>query len=122
MKNWLSALFGSCARAIETVPRTCFVVRELGLQLVARAAGAGAGRVAGLRHEPVDDAMERHPVIKAAPRQRLDLRDMVRREVGPHRDDDTASRDIDIQRVFQISRHGRASRCNNRKSEQQPAQ
>src|SRR3954449_9074858 len=31
---------------------------ELGLQLLAGAAGAGALRTSGLRHEPVDDAVE----------------------------------------------------------------
>src|SRR5215204_2926751 len=47
------------------------LVREFGLQLGAGAAGAGAGRVAGLRHETVDDAVERHAVVEAAPGQRL---------------------------------------------------
>src|SRR6266478_5589569 len=35
---------------------------ELGLQLLAGAAGAGALRTAGLRHETVDDAMEHDAV------------------------------------------------------------
>ena len=52
------------------------LARELGLELVARAAGAVAVRVAGLRHEAVDHAMEDDPVIEALARQRLDLRDM----------------------------------------------
>ena len=59
---------------------------ELGLQLLARAAGAGAGRVAGLRHEAVDDAVEDDAVIEALARQLLDPRDMVGREVGPELD------------------------------------
>ena len=34
MKNWLSALFGSWARAIETVPRTCFSFENSALSLL----------------------------------------------------------------------------------------
>ena len=60
------------------------LVGELGRQVgQVRAASAGAGRIAGLRHEAVDDAMEHDAVIKALLRQRLDLRDVLGREVGP---------------------------------------
>ena len=41
------------------------VARELTLDAVARAAHAGAGRVAALDHEAGDDAVEDHAVIKA---------------------------------------------------------
>ncbi len=33
MKNWLSALFGSEARAIDTIPRTCFSLENSALSL-----------------------------------------------------------------------------------------
>ena len=109
MKNWLSALFGSEARAIETTPRTCFSFGELGLELVARAAGAVALRVAGLRHEAVDHAMEDDAVIKALAHQRLDLRHRGRRQIGPHFDDDAAGRHVHVEGVFQICGHRLAS-------------
>src|SRR5581483_6609570 len=53
------------------------LVVELGLELLAGAAGAGAMRAAGLRHEAVDDAVEHDAVIKALAHQLLDPRDMV---------------------------------------------
>src|SRR5262245_58262339 len=37
---------------------------ELGLELLARAAGAGTVRAAGLRHEAVDDAVEHDAVVE----------------------------------------------------------
>ncbi len=109
MKNWLSALFGSEARAIETVPRTCFALENSALQLVAGAARAGAGRVAGLRHEAVDHAVEHDAVVKPAPHQRLDLGAGVGRQIGPHLDDHPPERHVHVKRVFRVSRHRRAS-------------
>ena len=41
-----------------------------------------AGRIARLRHEARNDAMEHHAVIESFARQLLDARDMVRRHVG----------------------------------------
>src|SRR5207342_453495 len=38
---------------------------ELGFELLARAAGPGAMRATGLRHEAVDHAMKNDPVVKA---------------------------------------------------------
>src|SRR5260221_14268792 len=38
---------------------------DLGLQLLARTAGAGAMRAAGLRHKALDDAMEHDAVVEA---------------------------------------------------------
>src|SRR6202043_3282706 len=46
---------------------------EFGLELVAGAAGASTGRITCLRHEAVDNAVERHAVIKAAADEGLDL-------------------------------------------------
>src|SRR5689334_4670804 len=49
-----------------------------------RAAGAVEFfTVAGLRHEAVDDAVERHVVVEAVARELLDARGMPGREVGP---------------------------------------
>ena len=59
---------------------------ELGLQLLAGAAGAGAVRAAGLRHEAVDDAVEDDAVVEALAHQFLDARDVAGREVGTHLD------------------------------------
>src|SRR3954464_2251542 len=44
---------------------------ELGLELLAGTAGAGALRTSGLRHEAVDDAMEHDAVVKAFAHQFL---------------------------------------------------
>src|SRR6185312_16430205 len=63
---------------------------ELGLELAAGAAGAVAARIAGLRHEAVDDAVKDDAVIETLARQLLDARDMVGREIGSELDDDAA--------------------------------
>ena len=65
MKNWLPAELGSFVRAMESTPRSCLRVVEFGLELVARAAGAGAGGVAALDHEAGDHAVEDHAVVEA---------------------------------------------------------
>ena len=64
---------------------------ELGRQVwIARAAGAGALRAAGLRHEAVDHAVEHDAVVEAFVDERLDALDVLRREVGPQLDHDVA--------------------------------
>ena len=55
------------------------VVVELVLELVARAAGAGAGRVAALDHEVLDDPVEDHAVVEALAGELLEVRDGLRR-------------------------------------------
>ncbi len=50
------------------------------------AAHAGAGRIAALRHEAVDHAVEHHAVIEAFARQFLDAGDMARRLAGQQLD------------------------------------
>ena len=60
-------------------------VAELG------AAHAGPGRVAALRHEAGNHAVEGDAVVKAALGQRRDALDMVGRQVGPQLDDDVAA-------------------------------
>src|SRR3954447_7855304 len=76
---------------------------ELGLELLAGAAGAGALRASGLRHEPVDHAMEHDAVVKALPHQFLDPRDMARRKIGPHLDGDGAFGGFEDQSVVVVS-------------------
>src|SRR3954447_20234718 len=73
---------------------------ELRLELLAGAAGAGAMRAAGLRHEAIDHAVEHDAVVEALTNQLLDARDMARREVGPHLDGDGALRSLEDQGVF----------------------
>ena len=68
-----------------------------------RAAGAVAVRaVAGLRHETVDDAIERHVVVKAFARQLLQPLGVARRDVGAQFYDDLAGRSFEDQRVFRV--------------------
>ena len=62
---------------------------------------------AGLRHEAVDDAMERHDVVKTLAGQLLQALDVVGREIGAQRDDDHAGGGLEDQGVF-------ADRCRRR--------
>ena len=55
--------------------------------------------VAGLRHEAVDHAVERHVVVIALARQLLDPLGMLGREVGAQLDDDAALGGVDDDRV-----------------------
>ena len=65
---------------------------ELGLEVgLVGAAHAAAGRIAALRHEAGDDAVEDDPVVKAFVGQLPDPRDMLRREIGAQPDDDVAA-------------------------------
>jgi len=84
---------------------------ELGRDLLARAAGAGAGGIARLGHEAVDDAVEDHAVVEALPSQFLDLRHVLGRDVGTHLDDHAAFRHVHVEGVLQISgAHARSSK------------
>jgi hypothetical protein len=65
------------------------LLRQVG-QLAA--AHAGAGRIAALRHEAGDDAVEHDPVVKALAGQLGDALDVQRRQVGAQADDDIAGR------------------------------
>lgn len=65
---------------------------ELGGQVrLVGAAGAGAGGVAALRHEAVDNAVEDDAVVEAFARQLTDARDMLGREVRAQADDHVAA-------------------------------
>ena len=75
---------------MPTVPRSNGTVGKFGLQVrIRRAAGAVAVlAVAGLRHEAVDDAMERHVVIKSLARQLFESLGVSGRNVGVELDED----------------------------------
>ena len=66
---------------------------EFGLEvgLVGMAAHAGAGRIAALRHEAGNDAMEHHAIVKALLRIFDDAGDMAGRKVWTQLDDDIAA-------------------------------
>ena len=61
---------------------------ELGRQIrLVGTAGAGAGRVAALRHESGDHAMKHHAIVKAILGQFGDALDMLWRQIGAQLDD-----------------------------------
>jgi hypothetical protein len=65
---------------------------ELGHQIgLVAATHAGARRIAALRHEAGDHAVEHHPIIEPFLRQLGDPRDMAGREIGPQLDDHVAA-------------------------------
>ena len=103
MKNCELAEFGSLARAMPSVPRLNGVGRKLGLQIgKIGTARPGAGRIAGLGHEAGNDAMEDDAVVELALHQRLDLRDVLGRQIGPEADDDLAVLGGQDQRVLLV--------------------
>ena len=55
---------------------------HLVFEAVARPSGARPGRVAALRHEPLDDTVERDAVVEAAPRQGTEAVDGPRGLLG----------------------------------------
>ena len=68
------------------------LAREFGLEVgKVRAVIAGPGRIAALRHEARDHAVENDAVVKAAVGKLGDARDVARREVGAKLDDDVAA-------------------------------
>src|SRR6185437_8640120 len=70
-----------------------------------RAAGTGAGRIAGLGHEAGDDAMEHDPVIEALACQFLDPLDVIGRQIGTKRDHDRSTLEFQDQGIFGITCH-----------------
>src|SRR6202051_3978248 len=79
------------------------LVVEFGLELLAGAAGAGALRTAGLRHETVDHAMEHDAVVKPLAHQLLDPGNVAGGKVGPHLDGDRPLRGFQDQSIFGVS-------------------
>ena len=77
---------------------------ELGHDVaLARAAGAGAGGIAGLGHEARDDAVEDDAVVEPSLGQLLDPGDVLGRHVGQELDQHAAARgQLDDERVVGI--------------------
>ena len=94
-------------RAIEAMPRTCGSRLNSAARFgLGRAAHAGAGRVAALGHEAVDDAVEDDVVVKAFLGQLADPRDMAGREIGAQADDDVAAAvEVEDQGVELVAIH-----------------
>src|SRR5206468_4278317 len=78
---------------------------ELGLELLAGAAGASAVRATGLRHEAVDDAVEYDAVVEAFAHQLLDARDMAGRKLRSHLNDHPALGGFEDHGVLRVG-HG----------------
>jgi hypothetical protein len=76
---------------------------ELSLEFLARAAGTGALRASGLRHETLDHAMEHDAIVKPLAHQFLDTSDMARRQIGAHFDGDGTLGGFKNQSIFCIS-------------------
>src|SRR5258708_4624275 len=76
---------------------------ELGLQLLAGAAGAGALRTPGLRHKAFDHAVKHDAVVKSFAHQLLDPCDVTGRKIGPHFDSDRSLRGFQDQSIFGVS-------------------
>src|SRR5690606_31163052 len=80
-------------------------IGEFGRQIrIFRAAGAIAPRIARLRHEAVDDAMEFQAVVEAFPHELLHPLDMLRRDFRQERYRDLAGLELEDERVLWISR------------------
>src|SRR3546814_3523120 len=78
ISDWSSDVCSSDLRAAQVRGRV-----EFGLEVgKLRPALPRRGRIAGLRHETVDHAVELDPVVKVRARELLDALDMVRRYVG----------------------------------------
>src|SRR4026209_1819610 len=73
------------------------------------AAHPAPGRIAALRHEAFDDAVERHAVIEALARQFLDPRHMIGREIGAQLYHHPALGKVHIDGVLGIAGHYFAS-------------
>ena len=89
MKNCELAEFGAVGARHGADAAHMGLGVELGLQVrQVGAAGAGAVRAAGLRHEALDHAVEGNAVIKALAGQSLDALHMAGSEIGTEFDDD----------------------------------
>src|SRR6185437_13460056 len=73
---------------------------ELGLEVwIFRAAGAGAVRASGLRHETFDHPMENDTVVEFFADELLDVRDVAWCQIRPHLDDDGSLRGFERERI-----------------------
>src|SRR5208282_3991689 len=84
-------------------------VGKFGVEVrIFRAAGAVAVLpIAGLRHETIDDAVERHVVIEAVARELRHALGVMRRNVVAKLDDDPALGRIENQRALWIETGGK---------------
>src|SRR3984957_983203 len=76
---------------------------EFRFQFLAGAAGAGALRTSGLRHEAFDHAVKHDAVVKPLAHQFLDPRDVAGRKVGAHFDGDRSLGGFEDQSIFGVS-------------------
>ena len=74
--------------------------------------------VAGLRHEAVHHAVERHVVVVALARQLLDALGMLGREVGAQLDDDAALGGVDHDRIRLVEIGGQRLRDRGSRADQ----
>ena len=83
MKNCEPLVFGAGVGHRE---HAGLVVAQLGMELVgetvARTAGAGAGRIAALRHEVLDHPVEDRAIVKSLAGQEDEIVDRARRLIG----------------------------------------
>src|SRR5580693_8753658 len=87
MKNCELAESGLAARAIDTVPRTCGSALNSALRSgYFDPPRPGSLGTTGLRHEPVDHAVEDDAVVESFGDQALDVRDMAWRKRRVHFD------------------------------------
>ena len=94
------------------MPRLNGTLENSGLQVrVFRSAGAvEILAVAGLRHEAVHHAVERHVVVIAVARELLDALGMLGREIGAQLDDDAALGGVDHDRILLVETGGKRLR------------
>ena len=83
---------------------------EFRVQLFAGTTGPGARRVAGLGHEPVDDAVEHDTVVESFAGQLLDPRDVVGRQIRQQFDDDATVLQFEIDHIFLFTRSAGTAR------------
>ena len=121
MKNCeLAELALSPLRAMPTMPRLNGTLENSCLQVrIFRSAGAvEILAVAGLRHEAVHHAMERHVVVKAFARELLDALGVLGREIGAQLDDDAALGGVDDDRILLVEIGGQRLRDGGSRAEQ----
>src|SRR6476646_1052173 len=75
---------------------------EFGLELRTRPAGASALRASRLRHETVNHAVEHNAIVEPVLDELLDARDVTRRKIGPHLNDDVTFGGLQSRRIFRL--------------------
>src|SRR4029077_12686202 len=75
---------------------------EFGLELLSRPAGPRALRASRLCHEAVNHAVEHNAIVEPVLDEFLDARDVTRRKIGPHFNDDVTFGGLQSQRIFRL--------------------